>query len=219
MTYTELKALLASYMARNDTGSLVDSWILMAESKFNRELRTPFQEETAYSDMDNEYIAVPTNMLSVRAMVRDDDGKLMRFYRPIDYRNIIDDDPWELSSANDESIEPIWTAEDMQFRVYPYPTSSDTLRVRILFFAKIPALSSTNETNWLLDSHPDVYVAQCCLNGAMTFKATADQIAKWSDTVTQGLNTLKTQRLEAMVAQTLKTDIPARGGFNINTGV
>lgn len=206
-------------MARNDTGTLVDSWIQQAEAKFNRVLRTPYQEETAYTDMDQEYVSVPTNMLAVRAMVRDDDGKLMRFQRPIDYRNIIDDDPLSNASANDDAVEPIWTAEDMQFRVYPYPTTTDTLRVRILFYAKIPALTSSNPTNWLLTDHPDLYVAQCSLNGALTFKATPDQVGNWKAIVDEGLTTLRGQKLEAMVAQTLKTDIPVRYGFNINTGI
>lgn len=218
MTYTELLALVGSYLHRNDAGPYIPSWVSMAEARFNRALRTPFQEETAYADMTGEYIAVPMNMLAVRAMVRDSDGRLMSPVRPVDYRNIIDDDPLEGRSANSDNVVPTWCAEDMQFRVYPHPTVSDTLRVRILFYAKIPALGPAVATNWMIESHPDVYLAQTLLNGLSFIRATPTEVAEWRAIVADGIAGLQGQRLEKIDSQTLRTEFNGRGSFDITRG-
>lgn len=218
MTYADLLALVGSYLHRNDAGSYIPSWVEMAEARFNRVLRTPYQEETAYNDMDGEYISVPSNMLAVRAMVRDTDGRLMSPLRPVDYRNLIDDDPHENRSPNAVDIVPAWCTEDMQFRVYPHPSVSDTLRVRILFYAKIPALGVSAQTNWLIQSHPDVYLSQTLLNGLGFIRATPQEIAEWKSIVEENLTSLGRQRLERIDAQTLRTELGVRGAFNINSG-
>lgn len=219
MTYTDLREMIAAYLHRNDATTIIPSLIEQAEARFNRLLRCPQQEETAYNDMLGEYISIPANMLAVRAMVRDSDGRLMSPLRPVDYRNLIDDDPLQSRSSNETDVIPHWCTEDMQFRVYPHPTPTDTLRVRILFYAKIPPLAA-NSTNWLLTDHPDIYVAQCLLNGLRFFEPLpgSSQIEDWKQTVTDGLVALNSRPLEKIAAQTLKTDILPRQEFNVYSG-
>ncbi|PXA16740.1 hypothetical protein DD876_13330, partial [Staphylococcus pseudintermedius] len=77
----------------------------------------------------------------------------------------------------------------------------------ILYYAKIPPLSTTNQTNWLIESHPDVYLSQCMLNARRFVKAERDQIAEWKETVEKGLISLKSQKLESMTSETLKTEL------------
>ena len=219
MIYNELLSSISSYSHRNDIAPYLAGFVEQAEAMFNRSLRTPYQEKTAYHpDIDTEKVAIPSDMLAVRAMVRRADKRVMTNMRPIDYRNYVDDDPLINRSINDETVLPAWTTEDMQFRLYPYPTPSDTFSVEILYYAKIPALSTANQTNWLMESHPDVYLAQCMLNARRFVNADRDQIAEWKDTVNSGLVSLKTQRLESMTAQTLKTELGVAGTFDIRTG-
>jgi hypothetical protein len=43
----------------------------------------------------------------------------------------------------------------MQFRVYPFPTSTS---VELTYYAAIAPLANDSDTNWLLAKRPDVYL-------------------------------------------------------------
>jgi hypothetical protein len=51
-----------------------------------------------------------------------------------------------------------------QFEVFPTPDGS--YAAELLYIQKIPALSDTVTTNWLLSSYPDIYLYGSLLNSA-----------------------------------------------------
>ena len=60
------------------------------------------------------------------------------------------------------------------FQVLPAPSSAITYDLR--YYAKIPALSSTNASNWLLLKSPDLYLYSSLL-GATVFLKDDDRLA------------------------------------------
>jgi len=46
------------------------------------------------------------------------------------------------------------------------PTPSNSVELTITYYAKIPALSSTQATNWLLTKAPDLYLYATLTNAA-----------------------------------------------------
>jgi hypothetical protein len=56
--------------------------------------------------------------------------------------------------SNNAGTPQVFTIEASS--IYIRPTTSDNLT--FLYYAKIPALSDSNTTNWLLTAHPDVYL-------------------------------------------------------------
>ena len=48
------------------------------------------------------------------------------------------------------------TGQPVGLRLLPVPDGSYTLRME--YYQKIPALSDSNTSNWLLEKHPDVYL-------------------------------------------------------------
>ena len=75
------------------------------------------------------------------------------------------------------SISPsrYYTIEADQIHLSDEVTNND---VKILYYAKIPALSVSNTTNWLLTAHPDLYLAMS-LGVAYGVIKNTEQEAKW----------------------------------------
>jgi hypothetical protein len=73
---------------------------------------------------------------------------------------------------------------ESQFEFYPTPNASFT--AELLYYQKIPALSDSNTSNWLLEEFPDVY-----LYGSLTHSAPYlsedERIAVWAQLYSAGV--------------------------------
>jgi hypothetical protein len=64
-TYTELKAAVASWLARADLTSTIPDFITLAEAKLNRTLRTRQMEQRSTATA-TEYMELPTGFIELR---------------------------------------------------------------------------------------------------------------------------------------------------------
>lgn len=126
----------------------------LAEANFNRELRTVdmLTHDTAFT-VDSQYETVPTGLLDVVrfALVRTPQITL----EPLTPREIS-----EKRLRTDVTGVPCsYSIVGANFEFYPTPTTAYT--GDLLYYTQITALSASNTTNWLLDSHPDLYLDGC----------------------------------------------------------
>jgi hypothetical protein len=157
-TYTELKDAVANWTARADlaTGGTnvtrVDEILDNAEALLNRELRTLDQEtKNAAFSITGEYVAVPTGFLEARSFYLNTSTRGRLQFMDPEKMN-------ELYPAG--SGQPQWfSVIGGNFRFAPIPDA--TYAATLIYYTIIPALTGSNTTNWLLSSHPDVYLAAC----------------------------------------------------------
>lgn len=152
-TYSELvTALTTSWPHRADLGSAnAIEFIALAEAKFNRRLRTRFQElalsETA---IDASYqISIPSNVVAIKRIWRTDEPKTPLM--PVTLDAIIDAQGTLRYGYTTLALHYAWESDKWRF--------DGTGNVAGVLYRNIPALVSvTNPTNWLLTSHPDLYL-------------------------------------------------------------
>lgn len=176
-TFANLKTSIEAWLDDADTyDGAVDDIILMAESEFNRRLRVPEMEVRSQATVSGQYLALPDDFLQLRAIYLLNDAYIRLDQLPltqlrVDYAAYVTGQP------------RAYAINDGQFVFGPQPDTTYT--AEIVYYAKIPALSVSNTTNWLLTAHPDLYLAQCMGLGelfgfndprAQLMKARADEI-------------------------------------------
>lgn len=176
-TFANLKTSIEAWLDDADTyDGAVDDIILMAESEFNRRLRVPEMEVRSQATVSGQYLALPSDFLQLRAIYLLNDAYIRLDQLPITQLRVD-------YAAYTTGQPRAYAINDGQFVFGPQPDTTYT--AEIVYYAKIPALSVSNTTNWLLAAHPDLYLAQCMGLGelfgfndprAQLMKARADEI-------------------------------------------
>lgn len=148
-TYAELQTALGNWSARSDLTSRLPEFITLSEAKMNRRLRTlDMETKNASFAISSEYVAVPTNFGGVRSFYLNTTPRQVLAFMPSDSETGY--------FGSNSGIPRYYTIEGSNFRFGPIPNGSYT--GTLTYWLKIPALSGSNTTNWLLTSHPDAYV-------------------------------------------------------------
>jgi hypothetical protein len=160
-TYAELLTEIAAYCTRTqDTAftSTIPTFVLLFEARLNRTLYDRRKQTTATITMTGGEGALPSDFLALRRVTWQGDPKINLTYVKPEYF---------ASAYDDESGTPsVYTIEGSTITVRP---SSDE-DIEILYDQKVPALA-TNSTNWVLDNHPDLYLAGTLVEAHKFLKA------------------------------------------------
>jgi hypothetical protein len=147
-TYAELRAEVAEWLQRSDLSARIPVFVEMATARFNRELRAPEMETLVTTAADAEYTDLPVDFLQIRSI--ETNGDRMEYLAPEEFQAYV--------AKTSTPAVPVYTIADMSLRIYPAPSVSSTLTLKVLYYARIPELDSAGDTSWLLDAHPDVYL-------------------------------------------------------------
>jgi len=182
-TTTELLQAVANWTARADLASRAPEGISLTEAKLNRELRVIDQEtKSATFTIGGEYVAQPTDFLQVKTFYLNDPKKNLVYYA---------DDLLTAVYGSSTGTPQNYAIQGSNFRFGPIPGT--TVFGTLVYAAKIPSLNATS-VNWVLASHPDVYlygvVAEMCayakdepnakLFGGL-FLNSIERLKAWSD--------------------------------------
>ena len=161
--YADLLAGVASWLNRTDLTATIPDFIRLAETEFNRRLRTIEMEARATATLTGSAVALPTDFIGLRSIKID---KTL-----LDYIT-----PGELFDDERTGTYPVrYTVSDGQFFFRPAPSSGT---VAIDYYASIPALTVSNTTNWLMTKHPDLYLFATCAQ-AEFYLVNDDRVAAW----------------------------------------
>jgi hypothetical protein len=163
-TYTALISGVADFLNRADvTTAKIDYSICLMESAFNRNIRVlEMESQTAGLTLTTSALSGTTSVIPHPA-----DFLAWKSIKVIDTR------PTDVEIATQVNV-----AHDLNYEVPGRPTRAvrgatgtelwpapdATYTYRYLYYAKVPALTSANTTNWLLLKHPDLY-----FTGAMAY--------------------------------------------------
>lgn len=170
-TYSGLKAAVADYLNRDDLTSVVPGFIALAESKFNRKLRMRQMVKRATATIDTQFFAYPADWLEARDFILSTN--------PITQMEFVTEDQGNAIKAT-TAVAPgkprYYTIIGSQIEVIPTP---DTSYSGVLsYYAKIPSLSDSNTSNWLLAYAPDLYLYGALLESAPYLKDD-ERLAVW----------------------------------------
>lgn len=148
-TYSGLVSTIADWLNRPDLADQVGDFVILLEARLNRILRTPEMEETATLEADAERIDLPVDFLQARALYLDSDPR--RELEAVSLGTL------RTKYAQQIAGQPeVYAISGTEIVFGPEPDAEyDAI---LTYYQKITALSSDNQTNWLIVSHPDIYL-------------------------------------------------------------
>lgn len=160
-SYSDLQAAIIGWLNRpgdTDTIARVPDFISLCEAALNRELRTRRQVQTSYATIDAERSALPDDFLSLISL--DTDGSPNRTMQGVSSSELL----MQRQVHNAPGRPVYYSIEGGELRFAGSPDTAYT--ANLTYFARIPALSEDNPTNWVLEYHPDAYLYGSLIHSA-----------------------------------------------------
>ena len=190
-SYSELQTAAANWLARTDLTSRIPEFIALAEAKFNRILRTRDMEtKNAAFSITGEYVAVPTGFLEARSFMTNANPRTPILYMPGETQ--------ETTYPTTNSSPLFYSVVGGNFRFAPVPSS--TITATLVYYQAITGLATTSP-NWLLTSHPDLYLYGTLMEASDMIQDD-QRSAKWE------------QKFATALGQLRKMDNASRWGGN-----
>ena len=189
MTYTELVAAAKLYADRQDieVNDSMDIFILMAEARVNRVLKTREQSTRAYTLTieDKEYYPLPPDYSGMRDVQINSDlpteehkNTKLSYISP-ELFNTVRGKPYCGSSY--------YCVIANQIQIFPLQEEGKT--IEMVYWQKVPNLNLTDSTNWLSESHPDIYLAGIVAEIEI-FAKNYDVASKWDSKMSRSISEL-----------------------------
>jgi hypothetical protein len=149
---------------------VIPDFITLAEADLNRSLRVREMSVRTRAALSTQYLKLPADFISMRNI-----DLLTDPVTPLEYRS-----PRKLDEhrRRDKSGQPVfYTIMQNNLEFAPVPEEEYTLE--IVYHQRVPALSGTNTSNWLLDKHPDAYLYGALMQSAPYLKSD-ERIPVWA---------------------------------------
>ena len=193
-TFAGLKATIADYLNRDDLTAIIPSFITIAEAKFNRKLRVRQMITRAEGQIETAFFAYPADWLEAK--------EFQLNTNPITRLQFVTEAQGdELKATRYTTVgTPVYytiTGSQLEF----IPTPDTTYSAELTYYAKIPALSDSNTSNWLLAYAPDLYLYGALLEAAPYLKDD-ERLAVWSQMYINSLGDIEVADQRASVSST-----------------
>lgn len=146
--YATLQDQIAAYLNREDLTSQIPVFIQFCEADINTQLRAREMVIRAEATSANQYVQLPADWLEAISLKIVDGTSPLRF--------VTLDQALTIVKAQEYSDVNFYSLMDDAIELIPAP--GDDLEIEMVYYGKIPALSDSNTTNWLLTKSPDVYL-------------------------------------------------------------
>jgi hypothetical protein len=154
-TYTELKASIANWLNRSDlTSEIADDFIKLVEADLNAKLRIRQMEQVETITIDSETETVPTGFIAVRSFY------ILSGSTKYHLNYITPANLFAIKGGSTTGLPRVYSIESdngvEQFRFGPAPDTTYTGYLQ--YYKAFSPLSSANASNYILASHPAVYL-------------------------------------------------------------
>jgi len=182
--YTDLKAAVSDWINRQDLVSQIPDFITMAEARFNRDIRHNAMMKRETTVATSDYVTLPSDWLEHVSITVSGDSSVSN---PLTY--LANDEFYRVKLQGLTGAFRYYTIQENNILLLPAMSSGSTT-LEILYYAKIPALSASNATNWLLTRAPDLYLYGSLL-GAEAFLQNDERLPLWSAAMKDVMDSLK----------------------------
>lgn len=188
-TYAELKTSIASWLNRRDLTAIIPDFISLAEGDFNRKLRTRQNFQRSYTTLAERFTLLPTDFLEMKNLQLNTE-----FTDPMAFRSQAQLDANRRSTYISPGKPVEYTISGDSIEASPTPDT--TYEIEMAYYKRVPALSVTNTTNWVLERHPDLYLYGALLHSAPYVKED-DRVALWSNAYSEVLSRIQMEELHS----------------------
>lgn len=148
-TYSDLQSAIADWLVRDDLTTRIPDFVTLAEARINRELRCREMVTQATGTIATSTLAVPSDFVEAVMLTLDTVSDA-----PLEYRPLEDS---QLRNAGATSGQPRWYSISGEEFVF-FPTPDGSYDYTLTYYAAVPALTDTDNENWLLTKAPDLYL-------------------------------------------------------------
>lgn len=168
-TYANLSTAIGSWEERTFTTAETDEFILLAEANANLKLASDFRRRaSATINTDASGVGtLPTSFIGMVSLTRDVLGSVP--LKQVSHAALIERNPYEYS--DDAQVFALTSSTSLIVS----PVTDDNFLA--VYSTVVPALTSTNTTNWLLALAPHYYLFACQAAAAAKFKSYAEASA------------------------------------------
>lgn len=149
--YASLQSSVANWLHRSDLTAQIPDWIALAEAKLSSDLSARAMEtRTSLSvSAGNAYVNLPNDMLEMARLTLQTNPVITLKYASAD--ELSADFPFNVSGRPS-----VFAVIGGQLQLAPVPDANYNLE--LVYQQRIPALSNSNPSNWLLSNWPNAYL-------------------------------------------------------------
>lgn len=206
-SYSDLQTFATATLNRSDLANYVPGWIAMAEGQLTDRLlkETPPRQMMGRSDatINAEYITVPADFEGAKAIY------LAPNYLPIDFVTPEEIVERKTLYPNVSGPPQVFTVVGEQLQFWPWATGG-TFTGEMTYWKRIPPLTASATTNWLLARRPDVYLYTTLIQSA-PFLLDDARLTTWGGLAEAGIADLIAAAKNVRTAPHLNVGIVAGG--------
>lgn len=170
-TYAELKTAIANWLNRDDLTAVIPDFIALAEAAMSRQFRAAEMVTRATVTVDSEYENRPADWLeTIRYQINVNPITVLEFVTPEEA--II-----QKTKYLTPGVPLFFSTVGTQFQHVPAPDTAYT--GELMYYSRLPALSDSNTSNWLLAANPDIYLYASLVQSAPYLKED-ERISVWA---------------------------------------
>lgn len=202
-TYSELQTALADWLNRADLDQQIPDFIALAESTLNDVLRSSHMVTSATQAITAGRASLPSDALElVYVQVASTEDEPLEQVTPQQLLML------RRARTRAAGNPKFFAAVGRELLVTPTPSGATSLDID--YYQKIPALSVSNTTNWLLDEAPHIYLYTSLLHATPFLMDDARYQVFQNSVAQQVMNAVKS-------SQTLSFDDIKSAGFSLNS--
>ncbi len=164
-TYSELKDSIADYLNRDDLTAVIPTFISLAEAQMDREVRHYRMIRRVSGQIDSRYSQIPNGWIeTVRFNIASGEGAETR----LELTSL--DDMSQLREHGDNIADKPTHYALVGETFELFPTPDQEYEIQLIYYERIPKLSDSNTSNWLLEIAPDAYLHGALMQSAPYLK-------------------------------------------------
>ena len=159
-TYAELKTAIADFLNRDDLTSSIPTFISLAESALNRDLRHWRQQRRVSSVADERYEQLPSDFIKAHSItISTSHGE-----KALEFASMAEISRRNIANMGQAGEPVVYTMNAGQIEFVPEP--DDSYPLTMTYYASLPTLSDEETSNWMLTLYPDIYLYGALLHTA-----------------------------------------------------
>jgi hypothetical protein len=197
-TYAGLQSAIADFLDRQDLTAVIPTFIALAEARISRDVDHWKQEKRVTTTFDEQFELIPNDLIEAMSLQHVGGGRIMTMAATEmqERRGTTDNQAGKPTSVR-------LTAG--QFELYPTPDES--YNVSLLYRGRVPALSDTNTSNWLLLDAPDV-LFYGSLSQSAPYLKDDDRLSIWAALYQSSVDALNAESKTAKSIGTIRMGVP-----------
>lgn len=179
-TYADLKISVATWLHRTDLTAMIPDFIALAEARLSADLDTRAMESrsTLTATSGNAWLTLPADLLEVRRLtVATDPVRVLEYAAP--------DQITHDFNSGVTGIPNAYAVIGTQIQLAPTPDAAYDFELS--YWQRIPALSNSNTSNWLLVASPACYLYGALCEAA-PYMQDDERIAVWEGKYKQAVD-------------------------------